>query len=129
VLRGAGPDGEGWLVEVEDPFDAERTILTLRIRDAAVATSAANRRTWRVGDRAMHHLFDPRTGEPARSDLAQVTVVARTAELAEVLAKAVFVLGAREGAGLLGRSAAAGAVLVTRDGAVIELGALEVVRD
>jgi thiamine biosynthesis lipoprotein len=129
VLRGAGPDGEGWLVEVEDPFDAERTILTLRIRDAAVATSAANRRTWRVGDRAMHHLFDPRTGEPARSDLAQVTVVARTAELAEVLAKAVFILGAREGAGLLGRSAAAGAVLVTRDRSVIELGALEVVRD
>ena len=56
------------------------------------------------GGRALHHLIDPRTGEPAESGLASVTVVAGEAWRAEVLAKAAFVAGAdeRRGAGRAG---------------------------
>lgn len=92
-LRGSAGDGAGWLVDVEDPFDASCVALTLRLRDAGVATSAPNRRRWLRAGKAMHHLIDPRTGAPAASDLAQMTVVAPTVELADVLAKAAFVAG------------------------------------
>lgn len=127
VLRGAGPDGEGWLVEVEDPADATRVLLTTRVRDGAVATSAANRRRWRAGDRPVHHLVDPRTGLPAATDLTQATVFARFAELADVLAKAAFLLGAREARRLLSRLADTSAVLVRGDGAIEIVGKVEVV--
>jgi thiamine biosynthesis lipoprotein len=93
AVRGSGPDAQGWLVDVEDPFDASRTLTTLRVHDRAIATSAANRRRWRVGARTAHHLMDPRTQAPAETDLAQVTVLASTAELADVLAKTFFLLG------------------------------------
>ena len=126
VLRGAGPDGEGWLVDVEDPFDPASTVLTFRARDEAVATSAANRRAWRRGGLSMHHLIDPRTGAPADTDLVQATVVAATAERADVLAKVAFVLGVEAGAAFL-NEARARAVLVRRDGAVVYVGALEVI--
>lgn len=59
-------------------------LLTLRLRDQAVATSGPNRRHWRIGDRVAHHHIDPHTAEPARTDLAQVTVVCQSAELADL---------------------------------------------
>ncbi|MBS1122589.1 MAG: ApbE family lipoprotein [Deltaproteobacteria bacterium] len=126
MLRGNGPDGTGWLVEIEDPADARHVLATLRLRDRAVATSAPNRRRWRAGDRAAHHLIDPRTGEPSRSDLAQVTVVAATAEQADVLAKVVFLLGATDGARRLDGQPGLGGALVTRDGSLLLVGDLEV---
>jgi len=127
VLRGDGPEGEGWLVDVEDPFDAARVALTLRVRDAAVATSAPNRRRWRAGDRDQHHLIDPRTRHPAESDLAQVTVIAWTAEIAEVLAKAAFLLGAAGARRFIEELPAVAAVLVRRDRRVEVVGVVEVV--
>jgi thiamine biosynthesis lipoprotein len=128
ALRGAGPDGEGWIVDVEDPADASRVLASLRVRDAAVATSAPNRRRWQVAGRPRHHLVDPRTGAPVEGDLAQVTVIAPSAELADVLAKAAFVLGAREGARLLEREGVA-SVLVRTSGRVDLVGDLEMFDD
>jgi thiamine biosynthesis lipoprotein len=126
VLRGGG--SEGWLVEVEDPRDASRTVAALRVRDRAVATSAANRRRWRVAGTARHHLVDPRTQRSAATDLLQVTIVAASAELADVLAKTVFVLGARAGQAFLEGRPAVGAVLVPITGAPIICGSVDVVR-
>lgn len=126
MLRGAGADGDGWLVDVEDPFDVRATLITLRVRDRAVATSAANRRWWRAGDDVAHHLIDPRMRAPSRSDLAQVTIVAPSAERADVMAKAVYVLGATEGQRLVAAHRELGAVLVRRDGELVLVGDLEV---
>jgi FAD:protein FMN transferase len=127
MLRGDGPGGDGWLVDVEDPEDARVTLVTLRVRDRAVATSAPNRHRWRAGDQLAHHLIDPRTRTPSRSDLAQVTILAPSAERADVMAKAVFLLGEVNGAQLLTRHRDLGAVLVTGTGEVRILGDIEVV--
>ncbi len=126
VMRGAGPDGDGWLVEVEDPRDAERVLVSLRVRDRAVATSAPNRRRWQVGGASAHHLIDPRTQRPARSDVAQVTVFAESAELAEVVAKTALVLGGREARDVLERTRSSG-VLVRSGGRFEVVGDLEVI--
>lgn len=127
-LRGDGDEGGGWLVDVEDPRDASRTLLTLRVRDGAVATSAANRRHWRFGERRMHHLIDPATGAPGDTDLVQATVVAPRAELADVLAKTAFLVGSREAERFLSRMPDVGGVLVTESGEVECIGRLEVAR-
>lgn len=125
ALRGA-PEGEaGWTVEIEDPHDATHILGTIVVRDQAVATSAANRRRWRRGGREMHHLIDPRTRAPAQSDVIQATVIAPTAERADVMAKVAFVRGARTGARALERCGLAG-VLVLRDRSLRVVGDLEV---
>jgi thiamine biosynthesis lipoprotein len=129
VLRGAGPEGGGWLVDVEDPRDPDRVLLTLRVRDRAVATSAPNRRRWKAGGREQHHLVDPRTRRPAESDLAQVTVLAPAAEVADVMAKTVFFLGARDGRRFLSRFPTLAGVLIGRGGDVQIVGEAEVAFD
>lgn len=124
ALRGAPPGEAGWTVDIEDPRAPERVLGTLVVRDRAVATSATNRRRWRRDDQPMHHLIDPRTNTPARTDLIQVTVLAPTAEEADVLAKVVFLLGAHAGAAELERRGLAG-VLVRADGTIRTAGDVE----
>ena len=88
-VLGEGPNGTGWLVGVEHPLEAE-LMVTLALREGAVATSTTTRRRW--GDSA-HHLIDPTTGRPAETDLVAVTVVAAEAAWAEVVAKAALLAG------------------------------------
>jgi thiamine biosynthesis lipoprotein len=99
----------------------------LAFAGGAIATSTRLRRAWARNGRALHHLIDPRTGAPADSGLASVTVVAGEAWRAEVLAKAAFVAGAADGADLIGRAGATG-LLVTDAGEVVELPGLAAFR-
>lgn len=78
---GGGPSGEGWPVAVAHS--------TLVLRDQGAATSSIRKRRWG----AVHHLIDPRTGSPARTGLAEVSVVADTGFVAEVVAKTALLLG------------------------------------
>jgi thiamine biosynthesis lipoprotein len=125
-VRGQRPTGDEWLVEIEDPTRPSRTIATVAVADAAVATSAPNRRFWRVAGVGAHHLIDPRTGTPVDNDLLQATVVAPRAELADVLAKTAFLLGSRDACGFLRAYPEVGAVLVRKAAAPLFVGALDV---
>jgi len=82
--RGGGTTGEGWPVGFGD-----RTLL---LKDLGAATSGTTKRSWEGG----HHLIDPRTGLPARSDLSEVSVLASTAMDAEIYAKVALLLGSVE---------------------------------
>jgi thiamine biosynthesis lipoprotein len=125
AVRDGDSNGDGWVIDVEDPRDARRTLLGFTVHDRAVATSGTNRRRWKAGGELAHHLVDPRTGRPACSDLAQVTVVAATAELAEVLAKSACVLGSVQGTRLLESVDGVAAILVGDDASIRRIGNLE----
>ena len=114
---GAGPDGRGWRVAIDDPAAPGRDLAELRVRDRGVATSSTARRWWTRGGRRLHHLIDPGTGQPAETPLAQVTVVAADATTADVLAKCALLSGDAGAAALLAAHDAE-AFFVNRDGRV-----------
>jgi thiamine biosynthesis lipoprotein len=120
--RGEAPPPHGWVVDVDDPLDTGMAGL-LALAEGAIATSTKLRRTWTRGDRSLHHLIDPRTGQPAESGLASVTIVAGDAWRAEVLAKAAFVAGLAEGRAVVERAGATG-LFVTDGGEVVALDGL-----
>lgn len=80
--QGPGSSGEGWPVD----FGGK----TLALDGHGAATSGTTKRAWANG---RHHLIDPRTGAPARTGLTEVSVLARSALEAEVLAKTALLLG------------------------------------
>lgn len=92
-LGGAGPDGDGWHVGVEDPFGGSSPVLVLRVRDLGCATSSIARRRWTVDGTGVHHLIDPRTAAPGGAGLAAVTVLDPDPAWAEVWAKTLFLTG------------------------------------
>jgi thiamine biosynthesis lipoprotein len=109
-----------WTVGIETSSEP----LTLELRGgSALATSGRDRRRWRRGGRELHHLIDPRTGEPAESDLVRVTVVSGDAVEAEVAAKALFLAGAEDAAAEADAESIP-AVLVTEDGRTVLAGGL-----
>jgi thiamine biosynthesis lipoprotein len=114
-----------WTVRVGSPFDADDPPLAeLRLAAGAVATSTSCRRHWSRDGERRHHLLDPRTGQPASTGLASVTVVAAGARWAEVFAKTVFVLGARAGGECLAAAGLTG-LAVTDEGSVVYFPGIE----
>jgi len=93
VIDGSGDllhRGPGTLrVGLEHPHDASKVIGVLPVRNAALAASAVNRRSWGAANRILHHIVDPRTGEPVRQIIAS-WVVADSAMVADGLATALF---------------------------------------
>jgi FAD:protein FMN transferase len=123
---GAAPEPHGWVVAVDDPLATGATGM-LTLREGAIATSTRLRRAWERDGRVLHHLIDPRTGFPAESGLASVTVVAGEAWHAEVLAKSAFIAGSVEGRGLIIDVGATG-LFVYDDGRVEDLEGLTAFR-
>lgn len=91
-VAGTGPLGEAWTIAIEHPSIPD-PIAMIGLHAGAVATSTTLRRRWDVDGAIHHHLIDPATGEPSRSDLDLTTVIAGEAWIAEVLAKAVLLRG------------------------------------
>jgi FAD:protein FMN transferase len=68
---------------------------SVRLEHGALATSGSSGRRWLRGGEQQHHLIDPRSGRPADSPWAQVTVCGSTCLAADTAAKAAFLLGSR----------------------------------
>lgn len=90
-------DGQKWPVTIDDPFKPGEFLDILRLGECGVATSGTDYRRWKQGGRWNHHIIDPRTGQPAQSDLISATIIAPTAMTAEMAAKAALILGSERG--------------------------------
>lgn len=91
-VAGSNPRGEAWTIAIEHP-SIDQPIALVGLHAGAVATSSTLRRRWSVDGEVRHHLIDPTTGEPSRSDLELTTVIAGEAWMGEVLAKAALLRG------------------------------------
>lgn len=118
-LRVGGDVDDGWTVAIEDPLRPDSDpIGRLSIAQGAVATSSRCRRRWTRSDGSVaHHLIDPTTGAPARTEVLAVTVVAAHGWTAEALATAAFLAGPDGAEQVLGSAGATG-VLVTARGPI-----------
>jgi thiamine biosynthesis lipoprotein len=96
------PD-EGWIVPLEHPGrdGVDAVVAEHRLLDGGLVMSSTAVRRWRRGQRSVHHLIDPRTGDPAETDLVAVAVATASSARAEALAKAALIAGSDAGRSLL----------------------------
>ena len=92
-MLGLPKDADGWSVGLEDPRQPDRDLTTLTLRSGSCATSSVTKRKWLQSGETMHHIIDPRTGEPAQSPWLSVTVLSPSATEAEAFAKACLIGG------------------------------------
>ncbi len=117
AARGAPAGLAGWPVAVANPQPTEADLALVLLRDAGIATSGTDFRHWSHHGHARHHLIDPHTGEPSRTDVLTATVIAGTATAADVHAKTALLLGVRRGLAYLAGKSLAG-LLVRQDARV-----------
>jgi len=117
--------GVPWQVAIADPRPGHDVLARLDIperrrgRPVGISTSGTSVHRWQHADGWRHHLIDPRTGQPAHTDVLQATVMAGSALAAEALAKSALISGSDEGLDLLERAAAEAEVLLLASGEAI----------
>lgn len=95
-LLGTKPDGSDWTVAVEKPDGSGESVATLTIpggEKTYCVTSGAYQRNFQVDGTTYHHILDPETGAPAKTDLLSVTIVSKNGTQADALSTALFVMG------------------------------------
>jgi len=125
AISGPRLNNDPWLVGISNPFEPDKDIVSLRLHGGGVATSGKDRRRWMRGDILSHHIIDPRTGQPAETDILTTTIIAPTVMEAEAAAKAVFLLGSNAGLDWIEADTGLAGSLVLDDGQVIASQRLE----
>jgi thiamine biosynthesis lipoprotein len=113
--------GESWRFGVADPRRPNHDLTVLELTGAAgpggalfgLATSGTSVHRWVRDGHPTHHLIDPRSGRPARTDVVQASVLARSAREAEALAKTAVILGSAAALAALDRPGIDGALILT----------------
>ena len=120
AVSGPKSGGQPWAIAVADPRNPDGRLAMLKILRGGVATSGRDYRRWKVNGDWRHHLIDPRTGLPAKTDIFSVTVVGLTALEAEVAAKVVAILGSQDGLAWLNQRRSMAGLLVLESEEVLQ---------
>jgi thiamine biosynthesis lipoprotein len=119
AISGPMQNGQGWPIGVADPFEPNRQIELLIVHTGGVATSGRDYRRWKKGDSWKHHIIDPRSAQPAETNILSATVIGPSALMAEAGAKAALILGSTEGLAWLDAQPELEGLLVLDDGQII----------
>ncbi|MBP3359815.1 MAG: FAD:protein FMN transferase [Clostridia bacterium] len=92
---GVKPDGSPWNIGVKDPSGRSDYVGYISANDCAVVTSGGYERRFEEEGITYEHIIDPKTGYPAKTDLASVTVVSECGAAADALSTAFYVLGSQ----------------------------------
>ncbi|WP_347270600.1 FAD:protein FMN transferase [Rhizorhabdus histidinilytica] len=107
VGRGVRPDGDPWWVDLENPPGIPLPPLRIALHGIAVATSGDYRRG--------AHSIDPRTGRSIENGVRSVSVIHRSAMLADAWATALTVAGPEAGLELALREGIAARIVGDRE--------------
>ena len=91
-VLGSKPDGAFWNIAIKNPLKTDTYIGAVSVKNQAVITSGAYERYFEADGAIYHHLIDPKTGCPANTTLASVTIIANDGTAADALTK-LFVMG------------------------------------
>lgn len=120
-LAGHNQAGTDWSIAIESPVPGSRIVHTiLALTDTAIASSGSYRNFVEHEGKIYAHTIDPRSGFPVEHNGAAVSVIAKTAMMADAMATAILVLGPDEGLSLAEREGIATMFLIRSNGKISE---------
>jgi FAD:protein FMN transferase len=96
VAVAGSPPAEGWNIGIshESSTPAELVDQVVSIRNGGLASSSTSARQWRSGDRAVHHIIDPRSGDCVAPYWTLVSATGASCVDANVVTTASLIWGA-----------------------------------
>ncbi len=92
-LCGKKPEDTPWRIGLADPLDSGKTVGVFTVDACAIVTSGNYQRNFTKDGQTYHHILDPKTGMPADTGCASVTVICENGAEADLLSTAFFVAG------------------------------------
>ena len=118
VTLGSDENGQNWKINIQDANNLRGQVdwvIRCPTEHFAIATSGTFRRQGQTIDRAWHHIIDPITLQPAKTDIRLATVCADTALVADVLASCAVIIGSQDGMVFLKKQRARATLLQGQD--------------
>jgi len=127
VTIGSRHDGTPWRIAVQDPFgDASDWLGVLEVKWVSVLSSGIYERQFEKNGVIYHHILDPGTGMPVKSDVISATVITQTGVTGEGLSTLAILAGSERAQELFKRAHGfIGAVLVLDNGEVLKIGDID----
>lgn len=120
AVVGKAPSGEPWRLGLQHPLKPRgEYFAVVSASDESVVTSGPYERYFEKDGVRYHHIFDTKTGYPAKSDLASVSVVSKSSADADAYCTALFVAGLHKSLEFLRLHPDIKAVLVSKDGSSV----------
>ena len=97
-VRGKNKQHKAWRIAIEKPTQLARSVQQgLLLTNIAIATSGDYRNYYEKEGKRYSHTINPKTGYPITHKLASVTVLNKSAMIADAQATAIMVLGETQG--------------------------------
>ena len=123
---GKRPDGRRWNIGIRDPRVRQgQPVISAPIESRSISTSGSYERYFEQDGVRYHHIIDPATGYPVRSNVIAVSVFSNSATDADALSTACFVLGYEKAVKLLAELPDTEALFIFDDNSVRTTGDLE----
>lgn len=114
---GTDVSGKKWIIGIVNPLSKDKIVSWLPVVESSVATSGNYEKFVTFNGKRYSHIIDPRTGYPS-SGITQVTIFAKSAELCDALATAVFIMGKDAGLSLINQLGGTEVILFDSDNKV-----------
>lgn len=111
---GTQPNGQDWTIAITNPLNKAKAFSWLPVRNSAVVTSGNYEKFVVLDGVRYSHIIDPRTGIPSQG-IVSATILTKSAELADALATAVFVMGLEVGLDFINQLNGVDCILVDED--------------
>lgn len=119
LVKGTDAEDNPITIAIQDSADINKTsdwIVQCPTSTSAVATSGTYLRRNQFSDKKWHHIIDPTTLEPAKTDIRLATVCADNATDADVLASCAVILGSKRAPKFLKKHGVTSALLQCEGG-------------
>ena len=127
VTVGAKPDGKPWRIGIEQPFSGRREVIgALNTGEASIVTSGIYERQFEENGVLYHHILDPASGLPSRSDVISATVVSQSSTVGDALTTIIILTGSEKAPALLEQAPGLmGALLMLENGELLQYGEVD----
>lgn len=117
--------GDAWRIGIVNPLDPAHSRAIVELTCGSVVTSGLHERRFTKGGVTYHHILDPRTGMPARTDVASATIVAARSLDCDGYSTTALMLGAEAAIEFVEALAGIEAVVITDRDEVLWTSGLE----
>jgi thiamine biosynthesis lipoprotein len=114
---GKQPDGKPWTIGIINPMNKNKIFATFPLVDSSVETSGTYEKYVVFDGVQYSHIINPKTGYPAQG-IVSVTVFANQTEIADGLAKGVFLYGVEAGLDLVNQLKGIECIIVDSKGKI-----------
>jgi thiamine biosynthesis lipoprotein len=123
ICSGNGKNQNGWEIGISSAKDKKLQIDSIKNNGKliSIATSGIIKRKGIKSGKSWHHIINPNSGLPVKSDILTATVVGKKAILVDVFAKVIVILGLKKAKKFIKNKKIKMAIIQTKNKSIIKI--------